>query len=310
MSKKTLYLLGILFTIVVGCILYYKLCNADCIFSIESDKDSNAIAVEPIDNSTKTLFVLKDNSGTLNINNTESLNFKASRFEILEPISNSVNESIIEIKNYMLEDSLKAFHITGLYTAKEINNSAFPNLGLARASAIKNYFVSTGIPAKRMDVYGEIDNNLIPDNNSIYYGPLKMSISDIDDDHLTKHEAILALGEEIKNNPIVLNFDSAASSVDLTPEQRVKFVNISRYVDKAENARIHIIGHTDNTGDAGSNEILGQKRADFIKRYFMGNAILESHIITSSKGQTDPIADNSTEDGRLQNRRVVITITN
>ncbi|WP_250433471.1 OmpA family protein [Hanstruepera flava] len=309
MSKKTLYLLGILFTIVVGTILNYKLCNEDCFFS-SSNTENSEIADEPIDNSTKTPFVLQDNSGSLNVNINESLNFKASSFEILEPLSNDVNDGIIKIKNYMLEDSLKALHITGLYTGKEFNNSAFPNLGLARASAIKNYFVSTGIPAKRIDVYSEIDNSLIPDNTGVYYGPLKLSMSDIDDEHLAKQEAILALGEDIKNNPIVLYFDTASSSVELTPEQRIKFINISKYVDKADNAQIHIIGHTDNTGDAASNEKLGQKRADFIKRYFMGNAILESHIITSSKGQSEPIADNSTEEGRLQNRRVVITITN
>lgn len=309
MSKKTLYLLGILFTIVVGTFLYYKFCNENCFLNSQQD-NSSVTVTEPIDNSTKMPFVVIDNSGDLNVDINENLNFKASNFEILEPISDSVNDGIIEIKNYILEDSIKAFHVTGLYTSSEINNSAFPNLGLARASAIKNYFVSTGIPAKRIDIYSEIDNNLIPDNKGIYYGPLKLSISDIDEDHLAKYEAILALGEEIKNNPIVLNFDTAASSVDLTPEQRVKFANISRYVDKAENARIHIIGHTDNTGDAGSNEILGQKRADFVKRYFMGNAILESHIITSSKGQTEPITNNSTEEGRQQNRRVVITITN
>lgn len=309
MSKKTLYLLGILLTIVVGTILYYKLCNEDCFF-FSSSTENSGITDEPIDNSTKTPFVLLDNSGSLDISINESLNFKASNFEILEPVSDPVNEGIIKVKNYMLADSLKTLHITGLYTSAEINNSAFPNLGLARASAIKNYFISTGIPSKRIDVYSEIDNSLIPDNNGIYYGPLKLSMSEIDDEHLAKYEAVLALAEEIKNNPIVLNFATASSSVELTPEQRVKFVNISKYLDKADDARVHIIGHTDNTGDKASNETLGLKRAEFIKRYFMGNAILESHIITSSKGQSEPIADNATEEGRQQNRRVVITITN
>lgn len=309
MSKKTLYLLGILFAIIVGTFLYYKLCNEDCFLNSKED-DSNIKVTEPIDNSTKTPFVLVDNSGSLDIDVNESLNFKASNFEILEPVSDRVNEGIIKIKNYMLADSLKALHVTGLYKSDEINNSAFPNLGLARASAIKNYFISTGIPATHIDVYSEIDNSLIPDNNGIYYGPLKLSMSDIDEDHLFKNEAVLALGEEIKNNPIVLNFETASSSVQFAPEQRVKFANISKYLDKADNARVHIIGHTDNTGDAASNETLGLKRANFIKRYFIGNAILESHIITSSKGQTEPIADNATEEGRQQNRRVVITITN
>lgn len=310
MSKKTLYLFGILFTIILGSILYYLLCAKNCTLGDNKSIDTESAITEPIDNSTKTPFILKDNSGSLDLNINQSLNFKSSYFDILEPVSNRVNDGIIVIKNYMQEDSLKTLHITGLYTSSEANNSAFSTLGLARANAVKNYFMSTGISSKNIDVYAEIDNNLIPDNKGVFYGPFKLTISDIDEQHIATQESILALGEAIKENPIVLYFETASSTVALSIEQRQKFSNISRYVDKVDDATIHIIGHTDNTGDANSNERLGLKRADFIKRYLMGNAILESHIMTSSQGQGYPIADNGTEEGRRQNRRVVITITN
>jgi outer membrane protein OmpA-like peptidoglycan-associated protein len=75
-----------------------------------------------------------------------------------------------------------------------------------------------------------------------------------------------------------------------------------------DGATIHVIGYTDNSGDEFSNMKLGQNRADFIKRYLVGNAISESQIIASSQGQNNPIAVNSTEEGRKLNRRVVVTI--
>ena len=93
----------------------------------------------------------------------------------------------------------------------------------------------------------------------------------------------------------------------LTAEQREKIANISHCVDKL-GVKIQVIGHTDNTGNAEQNIILGKKRADFTKDYLTRNGILEGNIETSSEGQNVPITDNETEAGRAENRRTVITI--
>ena len=308
MSKKTQYLLGILFTILIGSILYYYLCCKCCMASSNATSDTEKIVVEPIDNSTKLAFVLSDDQGNLNVELNDNFNFKESYFTILEPLSNSLNEAVVKVKNYMLEDSLKLLHVTGYYKSSESNNSAFPNLGLARANAVKNYFVSTGISSKNIDTYGELNDEMIPDNNKIYYGPLAFSMSTDDGLDTSRSEAIQALGEAIKADPLVLYFETGASTLNLTAEQREKVANISRYVDKVHEAKIHVIGHTDNTGDAFSNTKLGQKRAEFVKRYLMGNAISEGFIEATSKGQDEPIASNASEEGREQNRRVVVTI--
>jgi outer membrane protein OmpA-like peptidoglycan-associated protein len=276
--------------------------------SSNATSDTEKIVVEPIDNSTKLAFVLSDDQGNLNVELNDNFNFKESYFTILEPLSNSLNEAVVKVKNYMLEDSLKLLHVTGYYKSSESNNSAFPNLGLARANAVKNYFVSTGISSKNIDTYGELNDEMIPDNNKIYYGPLAFSMSTDDGLDTSRSEAIQALGEAIKADPLVLYFETGASTLNLTAEQREKVANISRYVDKVHEAKIHIIGHTDNTGDAFSNTKLGQKRAEFVKRYLMGNAISEGFIEATSKGQDEPIASNASEEGREQNRRVVVTI--
>ena len=276
--------------------------------SSNATSDTEKIVVEPIDNSTKLAFVLSDDQGNLNVELNDNFNFKESYFTILEPLSNSLNEAVVKVKNYMLEDSLKLLHVTGYYKSSESNNSAFPNLGLARANAVKNYFVSTGISSKNIDTYGELNDEMIPDNNKIYYGPLAFSMSTDDGLDTSRSEAIQALGEAIKADPLVLYFETGASTLNLTAEQREKVANISRYVDKVHEAKIHVIGHTDNTGDAFSNTKLGQKRAEFVKRYLMGNAISEGFIEATSKGQDEPIASNASEEGREQNRRVVVTI--
>ena len=53
---------------------------------------------------------------------------------------------------------------------------------------------------------------------------------------------------------------------------------------------------------------LGKERAEFAKSYLMKNGIAADKIIVSSKGQSQPIATNATEEGRVKNRRTVITL--
>src|SRR5690606_38392926 len=179
-----------------------------------------------------------------------------------------------------LTDSLKIINITGFYTNAENNISAFPDLGLARANAVKNYFVSTGIPSKKINTYGELDNNMKPNKNNILYGPVSFSVSTLSDADLNTSSDLMSIGNKLREQPLILYFDVAETSLNLTEGQRHKIANLSRYIDKMDDAMIQIIGYTDNTGDRHSNIRLGQHRADFIKRYLVGNAILESRIQT------------------------------
>ena len=69
-----------------------------------------------------------------------------------------------------------------------------------------------------------------------------------------------------------------------------------------------VTGHTDDVGEAASNISFGLKRAQSVAKILKDNGIASSRIQTGSKGEAEPVADNSTEDGRHQNRRVVITV--
>ncbi len=70
-----------------------------------------------------------------------------------------------------------------------------------------------------------------------------------------------------------------------------------------------ITGHTDNVGTEGDNQILSLARAEVVRAYLIQNFGLPSEKLTAKgAGQTVPIADNATEDGRFLNRRVEFTI--
>ena len=72
---------------------------------------------------------------------------------------------------------------------------------------------------------------------------------------------------------------------------------------------VEIEGHTDNIGDAGFNEKLGQARAEAVKRYLYEQHQVPLHKMNAiSFGEDKPVGDNKKRDGRSQNRRVVIKV--
>jgi OmpA-OmpF porin, OOP family len=74
----------------------------------------------------------------------------------------------------------------------------------------------------------------------------------------------------------------------------------------ADIEQIRVEGHTDATGPTDYNQGLSERRADAVKRVLVELGAPPSKIMTEGFGETQPIADNKTREGRAQNRRVVV----
>jgi outer membrane protein OmpA-like peptidoglycan-associated protein len=72
--------------------------------------------------------------------------------------------------------------------------------------------------------------------------------------------------------------------------------------------KLEITGHTDNAGDDASNLILSKKRAEAVKTYLSSKGIDIGRFVIQYYGETKPIADNSTSEGRAKNRRVEMKV--
>jgi len=72
--------------------------------------------------------------------------------------------------------------------------------------------------------------------------------------------------------------------------------------------KLEITGHTDNVGDDASNLILSKKRAEAVKTYLSSKGVDVGRFIIQYYGETKPIADNSTAEGRAKNRRVEMKV--
>ena len=303
MTKRLLLLLGIFLTILVGTYFSWKFCCPH-----DSQENQSTIITESpkqhYQPATTYPFSVKDKTGNFSLTTSDNFNFENSAYTFLSPVTSSLDVEIEKLKNHLASNSNKALSITGFYTESEENTSAYPNLGFARAISVKNYLNSKGIPSKIINTSGEVKETMIPDSLNVFYGPVNFSVLAFKDNS----EELQKLGNFIKENPLVLYFKTGETNINLTAKERQEFADIANYLDKVEGATCVVTGHTDNTGDSSANMAIGQERANSAKRYLVQNGIPEDKITALSKGQEEPIADNTTEEGKAKNRRTVITI--
>jgi outer membrane protein OmpA-like peptidoglycan-associated protein len=105
------------------------------------------------------------------------------------------------------------------------------------------------------------------------------------------------------------NITFATGSSDINADFYPVLNSVALVVNKYEKTYIDIIGHTDNVGGAAMNQRLSEARADSVARYLESQKVLPARIVTKGMGMNQPIASNSTPEGRAQNRRVEIVLT-
>jgi OOP family OmpA-OmpF porin len=103
---------------------------------------------------------------------------------------------------------------------------------------------------------------------------------------------------------VLFDFDKAV----LKNEGKSKLDDLATKV-KAINLEVVIaIGHTDSVGADAYNQKLSVRRAESVKSYLVSKGVEPNRIYTEGKGEKQPVASNSTKDGRQKNRRVEIEV--
>lgn len=105
-----------------------------------------------------------------------------------------------------------------------------------------------------------------------------------------------------------LNFESGTTQLTADSGQTVN--NLSSVLKAYPNAQIQLSGHTDNTGAADANQALSLSRANAVRDMLVSSGVGADRISTNGYGQDRPIASNDSEQGRAQNRRIELTVTN
>jgi outer membrane protein OmpA-like peptidoglycan-associated protein len=100
----------------------------------------------------------------------------------------------------------------------------------------------------------------------------------------------------------------ATNQATLTPESENILRPLLQQMQQLPNVVGEISGHTDSTGPVEFNRALSQRRADAVKQFFVDGGIDPDRITIIGLGESDPISENTTPEGRRQNRRVDIVL--
>lgn len=146
------------------------------------------------------------------------------------------------------------------------------------ASAEGYYAISENIDLKELEEYKEIERN-------IYMAPVKK-------------------GVPIRLNNIFFDFGKAS----LKEESHSELNRLAMLLTKNTDLSIEIGGHTDNVGSEEDNLNLSQQRTESVVNYLIEQGVSKSRLLAKGYGETSPLADNDTDEGKASNRRVEFKI--
>jgi outer membrane protein OmpA-like peptidoglycan-associated protein len=100
----------------------------------------------------------------------------------------------------------------------------------------------------------------------------------------------------------------AFNQSDLTPTAKSQLDALMSKFEDADVVGIKVVGHTDSVGSDAYNQALSERRASSVAEYLLSQGVVPNKVTSEGKGESQPIADNETEEGRAKNRRVDLHI--
>ena len=120
----------------------------------------------------------------------------------------------------------------------------------------------------------------------------------VKDTPVDKSGCALAMTVELEG----VNFE--LDSAKLTADSTETLDDVLQILKRHSDLKVEIAGHTDNQGGASYNQSLSERRAQAVSDYLVSNGANADNISAHGFGEAEPIADNSSEEGRAANRRV------
>ena len=182
-----------------------------------------------------------------------------------------------------------AFEVNGNRIRAFVDGKKMVDLPTAYRSAFSNVFFVSAVThgnAKSLENYFYVSNVVIAATGE----DLRSSVLKdfIEKGNFTTNEIHFASGSD----------ELQASSNDILNQ-------IGQAMQNNPSIKFKIIGHTDSDGDNSSNQILSEKRAESVKNYLISNFnIFSKNLVPEGKGESNPVEDNNTPEGKAQNRRV------
>jgi len=104
----------------------------------------------------------------------------------------------------------------------------------------------------------------------------------------------------------IINFASGSS--DIPADNKAILDQAVTLLNKVSGVKLNVGGHTDSTGNAASNKALSQRRAQAVVDYLTSKGVDASKLVAQGHGSDQPVAENTTDEGRFKNRRIEFSV--
>lgn len=208
---------------------------------------------------------------------------------------------------YLKSNPEKMLLLTGVYSAGENNKSAFANLGVARAEAVKAELVKKGAIGENISTAGEVKDNVGFIENKLY------NSVDFKFSEAGAAAAATSAVDNTADNGMTIYFKGDETKLDADNEKIKEIIQyLESYMTTNPDARITVNGHTDNQGKLENKSKIAAARARNVRRiirdYGDKKVFPSKQVVANSVGPDEPIGSNETEEGISLNNRVTITI--
>lgn len=154
--------------------------------------------------------------------------------------------------------------------------------------------------------FNESVKRIVPYDEAVNLYFIK-NINDIDAGTAYKADYSQTSTEVLASGEWNINFETASATISGSSVGTLE--TIYNLLIQAEDTKLNLEGHTDDTGSAEANYVLSQNRAQSVVNYLRKMGIPQSRFQSViGKGEDEPVAPNTTNEGRAKNRRVVITL--
>ncbi len=172
-------------------------------------------------------------------------------------------------------------------------------VGSLQSDPVSGYYIITLPLGKNYGFYVEKEG----------YYPLSGNIDlskKVDNLNITKDFELISI-ESIINQEASIPLENVffeSAKYDLKSESYPELNRLVSFLKSNNTLKVEISGHTDNKGEQNYNKILSENRAKAVRSYLIDKGCNSNMLIAKGYGDSKPIADNSTEQGRAKNRRV------
>ncbi|MBJ9721010.1 OmpA family protein [Acinetobacter calcoaceticus] len=126
------------------------------------------------------------------------------------------------------------------------------------------------------------------------------ALGSIDSNNVDVNALVKALNLQI------INFASGSS--EIPADNKAILDQAATLLNKVTSVKLNVGGHTDSTGNAAANKALSQRRAQAVVDYLTSKGVDASKLVAQGHGSDQPVAENTTDEGRFKNRRIEFSV--